>query len=484
MTVPYNTILREAFDAPNGDPWPAGEWTTATGSGLPAPSATVESGAGRIAPGAVGALGTIRRVLYAQQWKDPGSLNLIEFAVTLGAASYGTASSSVPGVLFCWDGNVASPSGYVLAPSKTGTALVLYKVTAGTFTQLASRSMTAPTAPFRVRLRFSAGPFTSNFQFRHWATSSAEPWAATGNGTWSTATDATYSGGRFALINFYDGTSANATVQNVQPSNWVSFDNLEVHRIGTGAPSTSGGAPQVALLTSGFSTTDTTTYATASITPTNLAGTVWLAIVATSGNASLEGRSLAGAGLTWARIANIVFASSARRLEVYRGTGTAAAGALTYQFTSGATSCMWAVLEVSGASDQSADTVPIPALPAVAITGTNQSTSTSASISAGNTVPPDHPACTFITAVAGPMSNTANVITPSGIVTKLVEVQGGSTPTGNLCVAYQAGYSSALSQVFTWPTANIGWGAVAVVIQPSIRFGPQDGASVSVGSAA
>lgn len=104
------------------------------------------------------------------------------------------------------------------------------------------------------------------------------------------------------------------------------------------------GAPAAALLTSGSSTTDATSIATASISPgSNRA--LYAAVLAAG--ATDVTPTCTGCGVTWVQEKTLVVsASSNRRLTIFRAMGTPSTGALTFDF--GGTSMFswaWSVVE-------------------------------------------------------------------------------------------------------------------------------------------
>ncbi len=102
------------------------------------------------------------------------------------------------------------------------------------------------------------------------------------------------------------------------------------------------------LLTSGSSTTNSSSYTTASISPS--AGK--LILVAVSFNVfsgvTPTSISVSGCGLTWDQAATIEFSGTSTRLSVFRAVGTPSAGTLTISQSGGGSiaGCIWQVVEI------------------------------------------------------------------------------------------------------------------------------------------
>lgn len=106
-----------------------------------------------------------------------------------------------------------------------------------------------------------------------------------------------------------------------------------------------------ALLTNNGDTTNASSYATASVTPTSNA-LVLVAVVNTKASAP-DTPTLSGNGLTWVQIGTVTFdtvASPTKRLTVFRALGASpSAGAITIDFGGASqTGCAWVVSEYTG----------------------------------------------------------------------------------------------------------------------------------------
>lgn len=107
-------------------------------------------------------------------------------------------------------------------------------------------------------------------------------------------------------------------------------------------------AISVTSLTSGSSTSNVTSYATASITPT--AGRV--VFVAVSGTGLIAGTHWTVTGLsgTWNRFADHFYSNAnSKHIDVFWCTDFTGSGTLTLGNTDSATGCLWSVFEVDGA---------------------------------------------------------------------------------------------------------------------------------------
>ncbi|MGZ6865283.1 MAG: beta strand repeat-containing protein [Blastococcus sp.] len=100
-------------------------------------------------------------------------------------------------------------------------------------------------------------------------------------------------------------------------------------------------------LTTGGTTTDATSFTTASITPSANA-LVLLAVINTLGSGTAPTPTVSGNGLTWVQVQSS--GTSSRQLNVWRGMGASpTAGAIT--ISTGATStssCLWSVIQYDG----------------------------------------------------------------------------------------------------------------------------------------
>jgi hypothetical protein len=114
----------------------------------------------------------------------------------------------------------------------------------------------------------------------------------------------------------------------------------------------SSGPPVVTQLIASGSTTDGTTFTTASISPT--AGQLHLAIVTTGvvgGAAPLASTALTGAGLTWTRVADVSSSSGSPagilHSALYVGTGTPSAGTVTIAPGGTVEGILWRFIDIS-----------------------------------------------------------------------------------------------------------------------------------------
>lgn len=101
-------------------------------------------------------------------------------------------------------------------------------------------------------------------------------------------------------------------------------------------------------LTVGGSSTDTSSYATASITPT--ANRLVLVLVTNFRSLGASTPTLTGNGLTWVQVATVAYAAGGDRATVFRAMGAApTTGAITIAF-GGVTqlACAWSVIEFGG----------------------------------------------------------------------------------------------------------------------------------------
>lgn len=105
----------------------------------------------------------------------------------------------------------------------------------------------------------------------------------------------------------------------------------------------------VNLLTSGQDTTDATSYATSSVTPTANA-LVLIYIYQRQATSPAAPTSVTGNGLTWVKVTDVTSAALAsRRISVWRAMGASpSAGAITINLAATQTQCTWAVLEFTG----------------------------------------------------------------------------------------------------------------------------------------
>jgi hypothetical protein len=111
-------------------------------------------------------------------------------------------------------------------------------------------------------------------------------------------------------------------------------------------PTSPRALPTPTLLTQGNTTTDATSFATASVSP--VANRVVFAAVASCVNAAVP--TCSGNGLTWEQVGTCVI-STFRRLTVFRAIGASpSSGAITFSFGSSQTSACWNVIQFADAS--------------------------------------------------------------------------------------------------------------------------------------
>lgn len=104
----------------------------------------------------------------------------------------------------------------------------------------------------------------------------------------------------------------------------------------------------VTNLATAASTTDGSSFATASITPT--AGSIQYAGITHHQAGGQPTPTLSGCSLTWVQEETQVLGTT-RRLTVFRAFGTPTAGAVTIDFAGATqTSCGWSIVECAGAS--------------------------------------------------------------------------------------------------------------------------------------
>lgn len=140
------------------------------------------------------------------------------------------------------------------------------------------------------------------------------------------------------------------------------------------------------VLTSGSSTTDGSSIATASVSPT-ANRVVYAAIVHQV--ASVTTPTLTGAGMTWVQEETTTFATS-RRITVFRAlSASPGSGALTFDFGGQSqASFVWSVVECSGVDTSGANGAgaTIQSVAAVTASGSTSATSTLAALEHANNV--------------------------------------------------------------------------------------------------
>lgn len=408
MAKIHTPVLDLDFGA--GSVWDANGWTQSTRSDLTAFS----SGNGTITSAGTIASGGARRILSAVHWNRNTTFGAFsagfDVSATFAAPSglgWAAGSSYMPGILFHWDGNIDSPSGYLLSVNSGNSTTVvttLWRIDAGTFVSLGTRSQAVGLGanPLRMRLRSSVGFFTKRWEWRHWDATLSEPAATTGNGSWTAALDNTYANGRIAVVAVYDTSTTSAGI--------ASGTVLTTQKLAV-ATLPSVGPPAPTLLLTGTSTSTTTAYttssltfnwasgtayaldasvwyngvnyvctqahtATASLTPDQTGSTywapygsddarVWLAFISHSGSSG-SANVVSGCGLSSTQLAGSAWAATTRRVSVHRLTGTPTDGALTITASgNNMTGISYVIVEVSDLASGAATTQPIASLPAV-----------------------------------------------------------------------------------------------------------------------
>lgn len=203
------------------------------------------------------------------------------------------------------------------------------------------------------------------------------------------------------------------------------------------------------VLTSGSSTTDATSIATASISPT--AGRAIYAAIVSSNSSGPNTATITGAGLTWSLENTSIFSTSnARKITVRRGAGTPSAGALTFDFAGQTqTSFAWIVAECSGA-DPNAPT----AQAVTATSGTSSVTTLNANLAALQS------SSSRILAFAA--TNTNSAIGPD---TQYLELADVTVANGNATLEL----ATAVNETSVTPTWNSAAGGIVAV---EVRIAP------------
>lgn len=480
MTTPVVTVFSHDFTAANGSAWtPSGEWTTASGAAYSGYTIDIQNNQGRLTPPSTTAASGDFKIMTAMAWKDP-KLTYYEIECSMQrAASGGTANATASnfGILFNWDGNVASPTSYVLSLGRYNAVddqWVLSRLVAGTRTVIASASA-GTSATQTVVIRVSVGLLTNRIEFRQSlpANFNSDPGASGFIGYTNNTAGLYPPGGYVAIANIANGTNAldSATVNAIDSGDWVACDSLTIRRIAGGGVYASE-VPTVSVLTSGANGVDATTFATASISPTVSAqqDRMWLAFVATSGNAG-NTHTLSGAGLTWASGATATYAAGARRITSFYGTGTPTTGALTIGNSGSAsmTGGVWIVFEVTGASRKDASTLPVANLDPVPFTvaATGSSTTPSVTIGTNGSLPDATP-----DALVMAVGSYATTAAATGSFTTDQSSPSHSSPNSIMTASYSAILGlSAISQTLG---SSVNWGIIGLVIQPSLRYHPDE----------
>lgn len=493
MTTPVVPVFQDYF---GGTSW-SDEWTQSTASGVPAATFSIVSGKGRITPGLPAFAASVSdKILYAAAWKD-SNLKSFSLTATMDKSAYEVTVTSVGwGILFAWDGNINSPTGYMLHSIKgndgtTTTGLRVSKLTAGTFTELVSIAL-VNSSEQTVTLRVTPTGVTNLIQF------------TTTTYGWASVTDSTYmSGGKVAVVSYSDSTTTDPK-PNIDDTDWISVKNLTLNRLGSSAtgvtPGTgTEGAPYISgsptSLVQGSSTANATSYTTANMlvptpsgsgaTVTNTGSRLCLAFFsstyATAGDAA-NVPTMSGSTLTWTRY-NGILHSTARRIDVFQAYGIPTqSAALTFTNTATMTSGLWFVVEIYGAADGSSLTLPTANMPSIVSGQTASSLGGNAAtvtLSCGTYLPDVSPHALTIMGVSIPaVATTADQFTAGAFTTELGELVQ-ITPTSHFGL-YYAVSPSAPTLTATW-LASSNYGAAGVMVQPSVKYPPLDGCTASMG---
>lgn len=216
-------------------------------------------------------------------------------------------------------------------------------------------------------------------------------------------------------------------------------------------------ALSVAALLSWQSTTDATSFTTASATPT--ANRLYLAWVETTHATAAPTPTASGWGLTWTQVATVHLADlgsgSARRITLFSSSGSGSSGTLVFSFGGvTATGCLGHVQEWTGA-----------ALPYIEQSITKSLTAggyTSASTTL--TFPVKTTATT--TAVVGMVEKDAVLAFTVGTGFTSAYDNGYSTPATRALVEYDIGPTDGVLDC-TWAATASGWTAIAVELGES-----------------
>lgn len=243
-------------------------------------------------------------------------------------------------------------------------------------------------------------------------------------------------------------------------------------------PHTVSAAIAINELTQGACTSDP--CSTASISPT--AGSVVYIAVAVATNSDggtnpTDSITISGNGLTWTKVAT-VFYGSRRRLWVYRGTGTASAGAITMDYWGGSiyNETMWSVDEFTGVDS----TTPNDAATTASIL------STGTSLAVGDVGTPDTGDVIY---GAFAMAVANDNLAPESGFTALTQIQNGANVRA-LLTEYDATATLDETPGSTWSTTlttgngagGIGFiinGAAATTDQEGFRFRNDDGSETT-----
>lgn len=175
-------------------------------------------------------------------------------------------------------------------------------------------------------------------------------------------------------------------------------------------------------LTSGSSTTNATSYATASITPT--ANSLVIAVVYGRRNPGLAPSGLSGNGLTWVQVADTTStALTFRHLTVFRAMGSSpSSGAVTISYAGTMDNASWSIFEISGT-----DTSGTNGSGAIVQSGTNADPATGTS----GTITLSAFGSTSNMAIGSFAHNANEVTTPGSGFTEIDDIQIAENTSGN-----------------------------------------------------
>ena len=482
MTTPSVPVFNDNFDTNYASGW-GDEWSFVKLSSQTGATSSVSGGRGIIAPDSFTVTSSPGvGVLSAMRWKD-SELDSFELEVDLYHNADG--SSSRAGLLLCWDGSIDNANGYLLHPEKitaTSGNFALYKITNGVaasasiFSASSSNNLGNDTFSIFVRVTPSATGIGRRIEF---AAVRPENYNDPLLFSYSIAVDtpAASSPNYIGVANTYDYNSTAAGQgydHTIDSTNTIGCDRFYLRRLAGGWAYPSE-APTVSTLTSGGSTTDGTTFATASISPSTAPEKTWLAFVKVSGGSpNLNTTTLSGAGLTWTSLASTVYGANTRRLTLFRGTGTPTSGALTIGNSASATmtGAIWAVLEISGASTDNATTLPTTSLDGVLLSPVSASgagTSTTATATVGGRLPDATPEVLLLSAVA---IASASYATTTALGATTTNVAAIANPTTSMTLFTNRACSN--TTIATTLPGSVAYGQIIVAIQPSLRYIPDD----------
>lgn len=216
-------------------------------------------------------------------------------------------------------------------------------------------------------------------------------------------------------------------------------------------------ALSVAALLSWQSTTDATSFTTASATPT--ANRLYLAWVETSHATAAPTPTASGWGLTWTQVATVHLADlgsgSARRITLFSASGSGSSGTVAFSFGGvTATGCLGHIHEWTGATIPYIQQFITKSLTAGGYTSAS-TTLTQAVQSTGTT-----------TAVVGMVEKDAVLAFTVGTGFTSAYDNGYSTPATRALVEYDIGPTDGVLDC-TWAATASGWTAIAVELGES-----------------